>query len=116
MIAVPDADETRAVAPRELQCGLHRPCADDGTETVVAVDEGRRRTRRDQPDVGPRLDHAGLDAPRVHRQPHQAVRIHAAQFRLDQAAGDVAGVRRRNVEALQDTAAVLEQVLVPVAA
>jgi hypothetical protein len=44
------------------------------------------------------------------------VGIHAAHLRLDQATRDVACIRRRNIQALEHTAAVIEQVLMPVPA
>jgi hypothetical protein len=101
--------------PCEIQRGFHRASAYHRAEAVVAIDERRGGSGWLEPDDRVSLDDAGLNPARVHGEPHHPVGIHAAQFGLDQTAGDFAGLVLWNVETLQDSAAEVEQVLMPIA-
>jgi hypothetical protein len=115
MVAVPHTDEAGAVCRGQGQRLVHRARADDRAEAIAAREQGRRTGPGRNANIRPRVDDAFLDSAGVNGQPNEAMRIDSAQLRFQQAAGCLARVIGRHIEALQHAAGVLEEVEMMVA-
>ncbi len=103
--AIAHADEAQAGGAGFLDRQLHRPMSDDHPQAAVALDHGRSRSIFDDADLrsgihDPVAQRFHVPATRI--DSNDAVRIHAAQIRRYQDAGNHLGVFRRNAESLKN--------------